>query len=410
MDKTTSHKRDGNKIRVLYSFPHKLGAARICFAAWKHVNAIAAAGAEVVVFPGAILRPVLSNGKVLPTLAWGKLRIPYKLVGSMRAFDWHDYIISRRIEKMSDHIDIVHTWPLGALRTLKVAAKLGIPSVLERPNAHTQFAYEVVQKECERLGVSMPRGHEHDFNPDVLRKEEEEYKLADRLLCPSDFVMRTFLERGFSPERLARHQYGYDEKTHYPDCEGRDSKRGLSMIFVAGCAPRKGLHFALEAWLKSSAHSAGTFTIVGEFIPGYREKLSHMLSHPSIRVLGFRKDYAELMRKSDILILPSIEEGSALVTYDARGNGCVLLVSEASGAVCQHMVNALVHRVGDVETLAQQISQLNDDRILLDRLRTSSLASLSEITWGAAGEKLLTIYREVIETKNGGGGCQIKAT
>jgi glycosyltransferase involved in cell wall biosynthesis len=314
----------------------------------------------------------------------------------MRAFSLHDYIVSRRIEKMVDQIDIIHTWPLGALQTLKAAAKLGIPSVLERPNAHTQFAYEVVQKECERLGISMPKGHEHAFKEDVLRKEEEEYKLADRLLCPSDFVMRTFLERGFSPGSLARHQYGYDEKTHYPDNEARDSKRGLAMIFVAGCAPRKGLHFALEAWLKSSAHHNGTFSIVGEFIPGYKEKLSHMLSHPSIRLLGFRKDYPELMRKSDILVLPSIEEGSALVTYDARGNGCVLLVSEASGAICTHMVDALVHRVGDVETLAQQISKLNEDRGLLERLRATSLGTVQEITWEASGEKLLSVYRDVI--------------
>jgi glycosyltransferase involved in cell wall biosynthesis len=59
-----------------------------------------------------------------------------------------------------------------------------------------------------------------------------------------------------------------------------------------------------------------------------------MLSHPSVRVLGHRNDVPELMRKSDILVLPSIEEGSALVAAEARGSGCALLVSEAAGAVC----------------------------------------------------------------------------
>jgi glycosyltransferase involved in cell wall biosynthesis len=367
--------------------------------AWQQVNGLAAAGAEILVLPGVLQKPFPSNVTVLPTLAWGKLRIPYKLIGSMRAFDMHDYIVSRKIQKIFHQIDIVHTWPLGAVRTLTVAAKLGIPSVLERANAHTQFAYEVVERECERLGISMPEGHEHAYNRDVLQKEEEEYRLADRLLCPSDFVMSTFLERGFLTGRLARHQYGFDEKVHYPSPEPRDERGSLSVLFAGGCAPRKGLHYALEAWLKSSAKKEGTFTIVGEFIPGYKEKLSDMLSHPSIRLLGYRKDLPLLMRKNDILILPSIEEGSALVTSDARGSGCVLLVSEAAGAICTHMVNALVHRVGDVETLAQQISQLNEDRELLGRLRAASLSTASEITWEAAGLKLLNIYREVIATK-----------
>jgi len=68
------------------------------------------------------------------------------------------------------------------------------------------------------------------------------------------------------------------------------------------------------------------------------------------------------MRQSDVLVLPSLEEGSALVTYEARGSGCVLLVSDAAGAVCKHMENALVHPAGDVAELAKHISMLHEDR------------------------------------------------
>ena len=42
---------DPKPIRVLYSFPHKLGADRICYTAWQQVNGLAAAGADVLVFP-----------------------------------------------------------------------------------------------------------------------------------------------------------------------------------------------------------------------------------------------------------------------------------------------------------------------------------------------------------------------
>ena len=390
------------RIRVLYSFPNKLGADRICYTAWQQVNSLAAAGADLLVFPGALSRPVPVGVRVCPTLARGKLRIPYKLLGTMRTVALHDHIVARRLEKLAGQIDIVHTWPLGARETLKTAARLGIPTVLERCNAHTGFAMEVVQKECDRLGITLPPDHEHAYNAAKLRKEEEEYDLSDRLLCPSDFVVKTFLDRGYPAAKLARHQYGFDEKTFHPGSEPRQAKQGLTMLFVGVCAVRKGVHYALEACLKSPASKDGTFLIAGEFLPDYAEKLAPMLLHPSVRVLGHRNDVPELMRESDILVLPTIEEGSALVTSEARGSGCVLVVSEAAGAICRHMENALVHRVGDVSTLAQHITLLHQDRALLESLRAASLATVPELSWSAAGRMLLEAYRETIEAHRAG--------
>jgi len=389
--------RNGDRrIRALYSFPLRLGADRICFTAWQQVTGLADAGADLTVFPASICRPVPPGVEVSPTLAWGDFRLPYSIVGTMRAVAWHDRIVAHRLEQMAERVDIVHTWPLGARETLKTAARLGIPTVLERCNAHTRFAMESVQRECERLGVSLPPDHEHAYNDCKLRKEEEEYELAYRLLCPSDFVVRTFVDRGFPRNRLARHQYGFDDQKYYPGMQPPEKGRGLTVLFVGVCAVRKGIHYALEAWLKSPAHITGTFMIAGEFLPEYRDRLASMLAHPSVKELGHRNDVPELMRKSDILVLPTIEEGSALVTAEARGSGCVLLVSEAAGASCRHMENALVHNVGDIEALEQHFTLLHQDRALLRRLRECSLATVSELTWMAAGVKLLDVYRETI--------------
>ena len=385
------------RVRVLFSFPLRLGADRICGIAWHQVDGLAAAGADVLAFPSSLGWAVRSGVRVRPTLARGKLRLPYRLLGTMRSCALHDRIVARRLEKLAGQIDILHTWPLGALETLKTAARLGIPTVLERCNAHTGFAMEVVQKECERLGVSLPPDHEHAYDAKKLHREEQEYKMATRLLCPSDFVVKTFLDRGFQKEQLARHIYGYDENVYYPSSGSRESKRGLTMLFVGVCAVRKGVHYALQAWLGSPASKEGNFLIAGEFLPAYRDKLASMLSHPSVKVLGHRNDVPELMRQSDILVLPSIEEGSALVTSDARASGCVLLVSEASGAVCRHMENALVHRVGDIAGLTQHITLLHEDRATLERLRAASLATVSELTWSTAGRVLLDAYRETID-------------
>lgn len=392
---------NNNRIRVLYSFPHKLGADRICYTAWQQVNGLAAAGADLLVFPGVLHKPVPPGVVVRPTLARGKLRIPYKLLGTMRACTMHDYIVSRRIEALASEIDVIHTWPLGAAETLRTAARLGIPTVMERPNAHTRFAYDVVQKECDRLQVALPPDHEHAYNEDVLNREEEEYNLAYRLLCPSDFTAKTFIQYGFSPKQLVRHIYGYDETTYYPVHENVPERRGLTMLFVGVCAVRKGVHYALEAWLRSPASQDGSFLIAGEFLPAYAAKLSSLLSHPSVRVLGHRNDVPDLMRKSDLLVLPSIEEGFGLVCTEAMGSGCIPLVSEACTDICQHMENSLVHRIGDVDALTRHITMLHEDRSLLRRLRDNGLATAPRITWKAAGQKLLQVYSEVVEEYRG---------
>jgi glycosyltransferase involved in cell wall biosynthesis len=382
-------------VRVLYSFPHRIGASRICTAAWYQVAGASRAGARVVACPASVQRALPAEVDVRPTLSRGRWRIPYRSIGAMRAFWLHDQIIAKRLEAMADDIDLVHAWPLGSLATLKAAKRLGIPSVLERPNAHTRFAYRVVQEECDRIGVTLPPDHEHAYKEKVLVREEAEYELATKLLCPSDFVLSTFVRQGFSQHCLARHQYGFDADTFYPDPLRRTSGEGLVMAFVGGCAPRKGLHFALEAWVRSRSSRQGRFLIVGDFVPGYREMLSPMLSHRGVEVLGHRSGVADLMRQCDVLVLPSIEEGSALVTSEARGCGCVLLVSEAAGAVCRHMEDGLIHAVGDVEALAGHMDLLDGDPDLLVRLRNRSLEGIGALTWDAAGEVLHRIYRTV---------------
>ncbi len=76
----------------------------------------------------------------------------------------------------------------------------------------------------------------------VLHKKEEEYRLADRLLCPSDFVASTFLEHGFAASKLVRHQYGFDEKVYFQKDElrGGENKQGLTVIICRWMCSSKG--------------------------------------------------------------------------------------------------------------------------------------------------------------------------
>jgi glycosyltransferase involved in cell wall biosynthesis len=380
-------------MRILYSFPHRIGAPRICTTAWYQVAGTAAAGVDVVAAVGSVARPLPENVETVETLARGRIKLPYRVLGGMRMFALHDHLVARWLRRHRREVDLIHLWPLGALETLKAARELGIPTLLERPNAHTGYAYRVVQEESERLGVELPPDHEHAFNAAVLAKEEAEYDLATALLCPSEFVAVTFRAAGIPDAKLARHFYGVDTNLFFPSESAPDDP--FTAVFVGVAAVRKGLHFALESWLNSSASARGRFLIAGDILPDYRRVLEPLLGHPSVEPLGHSDSVPELMRRAHVLVLPSIEEGFGLVCTEAMASGCVPLVSDACTDLCRNDVNALVHRVGDIDTLSTQLSRVADDRALFRRLRESGIEHRHAISWDAAGARLAEVYATV---------------
>jgi glycosyltransferase involved in cell wall biosynthesis len=379
-------------LRVLYSFPNKIGAGRICDTAWHQVDGLDRAGAAVTCVVGAIARGLPPRVPVVQTLSRGRWRIPYRAIGVRRACALHDHLTARYLRRHPRDFDVVHCWPLGAQRTLAVAEEIGVPTFLERPNVFTPYAMKVVADESARLGVALPRGSEHAEDERVIRRELSEYDLADRILCPSEFVVRTFLDGGYPREKLVRTTRGFDPARFHPTL-GPTAARPFTALFVGYAAVRKGLHLALEAWLASAASAHGRFIVAGGVLPAYAEVLSEMLAHPSVEVLGHREDVPALMRTSDVMILPSLEEGFGRVCIEAMASGSVPLVSEACTDECRHGVNALVHPVGDVTALSEHITAVFDDDLLLGRLQREGLASAKGLTWEHAAVRLMAAYR-----------------
>lgn len=308
----------------------------------------------------------------------------------------HDWITARWLERNFDKIDLVHCWPGASLRTIRAARRFDIPTLLERPNSHTAYAFEAAAEESRHCGIQLEKGHDHSFNQRTLDHETREYEESDFLLCPSDFVARSFLDRGFAAGKLLHHQYGFDENLFTPAPAERPQSEGLEVVYAGVCEPRKGLHYSLEAWQASEAGQDGTYRICGTFVPGYRQSLGHLLEHPRVHVMGQRDDLPTILREADVLVLSSVEEGSALVCYEATGSGCVLLVSDASGAKCRHGMDSLVHPMRAVDELTSHFSLLRRDRALLATLRRGALASRDGLTWKCAGRRLSSIYQQVL--------------
>jgi glycosyltransferase involved in cell wall biosynthesis len=380
----------------VYSFPGRLGRTGIGMTAWHQVQGLVREGVDLDVYCGTCDRPISGSVRIHETLTFAGIRIPYRLLGTRRAWARHDASVARAIAA-SPGIDIVHAWPLGAAATFRAARERGVRCVLERPNTHTAYAFEVVERELQSLHLTLPRGHSHRRDAKRLATEVREYELADLLLCPSDFVAQTFIDRGFPAHKLARTQYGYDPAQFSVPSNGRYPEK-LVAVFVGSCEPRKGLHIALKAWKDADLGPHAEFLICGRFVPEYRERLGDLLAQPTVREVGFTDDVPSVMRKADLLVLPSIEEGSALVTYEARACGCVLLVSDACGARCTHLEDALVHPAGNAAILGEHFRTIARDRALLERLRKASIQGVDGLTWQAAARRLADVYAGCLAT------------
>lgn len=383
----------GDSLRILYSFPHPLGAPGIGTTALNQVRSLAGAGARVSVVCTSVQTSVPDGIEVHETLRLAGRRIPHRafLGNPDLALAYHDHRVARFMRR-SGRFDVVHTWPQSALQTLRAARRSGCLSSREVPNTHTANAYAEAEREARIVGIELSKRHSHRPDPRRLHLEDREYAEADLLLVPSDHVAQTFLDRGIPVSRLRRHHYGFDPSRFHARERIELPERPFTAVFVGSAEPRKGLHYALEAWGRLILPSDARLLVAGGFVPGYRERVADGLALPGVRPLGFVDDVPALLRQSDVLLLPSVEEGSALVTYEAQASGCVPLVSRAAGAMLPAGSDQLVHPPRDVDTLTDQLRRLVLDTSALARQRTRVLEWAPSITWDAAGRRMLEIY------------------
>jgi glycosyltransferase involved in cell wall biosynthesis len=389
------------QMRVFYSFPLRMGrAGGVEFTAWSQVRGLIDNGLKVDLFCGSLERPLDGLNELHETLAISGRRIPIRLIGHKRAMAFHDRVAAMFLARVPDKYDIVHCWPSGALLTLKTAKNLGIATVLERPSPHTRFVFETVAHECKRLCIKAPKRYPFAYEKARLEREEQEFDLADKLLCPSEWVAKTFRDLGTDERRLLRHRYGFDPtKFSLPADERRKDDPVFKVVYLGRGEPDKGLHYALDAWLASEAAKNGIFYICGKWNREYQKSLGDRLRQPSVVQAGYQKNPAELLQKCHALVLASLCEGSALVTYEAKACGCVLLVSAASGAHCKHNWDSLVHPVGNVAALRDHINRLCCDRAFFAELQRTSISTVCELTWEKAGEVLVSAYRQCLASR-----------
>lgn len=161
----------------------------------------------------------------------------------------------------------------------------------------------------------------------------------------------------------------YDFSRDYP-C----SKNKLRLIAVGRLVPLKSFDIFIKAIAEIIHRGYDNLfaCIAGEGIDRLRlERLIHDLGvERSVVLLGLRHDILELMKASDIFVMPSQYEGLSIAMIEAMGCGLPIIASDARGLkdYITDNENGLLFNVGDHKDLADKILQLANNENLRKNL------------------------------------------
>ena len=203
--------------------------------------------------------------------------------------------------------------------------KLGLTYVCDRGSSHILYQQKLLNEEADRHGAPRPF-----FNAAVVRRELCEYDTADAITVPSQFAEQSFLAYGIAQHRLHRVPYGVNLTRFYPTTAPASDR--FEVLFVGSLTLRKGVPYLLKAF-RDLAHPRKRLTLVGPRTSDTAH-FSQLLQHDDIRVMGAvaNQDLKHIMSASHVMVMPSIEEGLALVQAEALACGCPVIGTDHSGA------------------------------------------------------------------------------
>ncbi|MGR3540513.1 MAG: glycosyltransferase family 4 protein [Hasllibacter sp.] len=268
------------------------------------------------------LREAVSAGPVRTGLPRPLGGLPYRHVGGLAR---------RRIERaylrsLSEG-DVAYLWPAASLALHRRLARRGIPIVQEAINTRMARAKAVLDQAYDELGMP-PR---HGITAGRIAEEEEKYALSDAIFCPSPATEDALRGHPLAPGIMPA-SYGVASGPARPAAgsEGAGSEgAGPVFLFVGFAGVRKGFPALLEAWRGMPPEAR--LRVAGRLEDAVRDRYADILDRPNVELLGFRRDVRDLMRTADAFVLPSLEEGDALVTYEAADAGLPIVATAEGG-------------------------------------------------------------------------------
>lgn len=283
-----------------------------------------------------------------------------------------------------------------ALHSLRKARSLGALTLIERGSSHIEYQRDVLQEEYARCRITpFPGALPH---PRIVEKELREYEEVDYISVPSQFVKRTFLAAGVPERKLIHVPYGVDLAQF-----GREPKTDtvFRVVFAGGMTLRKGVHHLLQAFAELDLPHA-ELLLVGNmsvemrpFLAKYRGKF-RLTGHVPQGEL--RRYYSQ----GSIFVLPSIEEGLAMVQLQAMACGLPVIATINTGAedIVRDGKDGFIIPIRDMEKLKEKIVYFYEHPEERERMGRSAKEHVSSrFTWNDYGEKIVAEYERILKNR-----------
>lgn len=280
--------------------------------------------------------------------------------------------------------DVFNGWGSTSLRAIRAAHRRGVPVVLSVASSHVATQTAILRDEYARWGETTPLTH-----PRVIERMVAEYDEADVIVAPCRWVVDSFVANGVPAQKMRLAPWGVRVVTSPVD---RSHRSGPPRVLFAGrCEVRKGVGYLLEAFRALDAPA--TLHLTGQPNDDLVRRAGGLPHNATVTGLLSGDTFAREYRDADIFVLPTIEDGSALVTIWALAAGLPVITTDRAGAdLVVDGVNGFIVPAGDANALRKRLDLLVADRDLRLRMGAAAAASAIGRDWDTYGEEL---YRDV---------------
>jgi glycosyltransferase involved in cell wall biosynthesis len=317
---------------------------------------------------------------------WPALKQHIVDLGLDLRFQLFDYLSSFQLSQCN----LLISDGAGSGRCLQAAKRRGAVSVLLAGSTHPRFRRRLLSEERERFGVDYRVG----FSDAVTERLCDSLEQFDYVDAASEFVRQSFIQEGFSPDRLTKNPYGTDVDHFRPAPKSDDVYR---VLFVGLVGLRKGIQYLLPAFQKV-ARKDWELHIVGPV----ENDIRHILAQyeglfkytPGISM----RDLPTVYNNASVMAFPSIEEGLARVIPQAMACGLPTIITHNSGGdeLVRDGVEGFIVPHRDVEVLAERIDRLGCDDGLRAEMGRRARSRTEQFTWHAYARRFVDIYEGIV--------------
>lgn len=279
----------------------------------------------------------------------------------------------------------VYVFNGAGLEILRQAKAMGMTCIMEQTSAAIGHDERLLADERERWpGWETSDMTEADWGP-LAEREREEWSLADRILCGSDYVVRSIESVAGPADRCAVVSYAADSKM-FTGSPRKPMDRPLRILAVGTVILRKGFQYLIEV-ARRLKRDGMQFRIVGsvQVSDSARRQLSEQMelvgSVPRDRI-GDQYAWA------DVFVLPTISEGSANVCYEALASGLPVITTPHAGSVVRDGVEGFVVPIRSSDEIAKSICTLDRDRRRLEKMSLGAIDRAKMYSWETYAQRL----------------------